>query len=263
MPGYVDIHAHILPGIDDGPEDLAGSLVMARAAAESGITTLVATPHLRTDFPHVNVGELAKCSQALQEAIDRERIPLRIVPGAEVSLVWALEASDEELKLASCGQRGADLLIEAPSLDVAGLDSLLYGLRAKGNRVTLAHPERCPEFQREPRQLAELARQGVLLQLNADSLLGDPRRSSVAWLAQRLCANGLAHVLASDGHRGASWRPVTTLAQAVPAVTVLVGAERVRWMVQTAPAAIVEGAKLLEPPAIVRQRWSRRLFGLP
>ena len=145
MAGYVDIHAHILPGIDDGPEDLAGSLDMARAAADSGITTLVATPHLRADFSNVRVCELADRCCAMQEAIDREQIPLRIVSGAEVSLVWALHASDEELELASYGQLGTDLLIETPS-DVTMTDRDLYMIRAKGFRITLAHPERSQLF---------------------------------------------------------------------------------------------------------------------
>src|ERR1019366_7955580 len=106
MAGYVDIHAHILPGIDDGPEGLEGSLAMARAAAESGTETLAATPHVRGDFPNVRVRELAERCRALQEAIGREQIALRIVPGAEVSLAWAMDASRDELELASYAQRG-------------------------------------------------------------------------------------------------------------------------------------------------------------
>src|ERR1035438_7069545 len=98
MAGYVDIHAHILPGIDDGPEDLEGSLSMARAPRGPGITTLVATPHLRADFPNVHIHELADRCRALQQAIHREQIPLRIVSGTEVALVWALDADDEELR---------------------------------------------------------------------------------------------------------------------------------------------------------------------
>src|SRR5581483_9388963 len=108
--GYVDIHAHVLPGIDDGPSDLAEAIAMARAAADSGITTIAATPHLHPGFPDVHIHEIAERCQELREAIDREQIQLNVVSGAEVSLMWAFDASDEDLRLASYGQRGTALL---------------------------------------------------------------------------------------------------------------------------------------------------------
>jgi protein-tyrosine phosphatase len=264
MAGYVDIHAHILPGIDDGPEDLQGSVAMARAAAESGITTLVATPHLRSDFPNVHVRELADRCHALQEAIDHEQIPLRIVSGAEVSLVWALNASDDELELASYGQRGTDLLIETPS-DLTMIDPDLYTVRARGFRITLAHPERSRQFQCDPERIEALSEQGLLLEVNAEALLF-PRRSATRKLAEHLCRSGQAHTLASDGHRAASGRPVTVLADGMPAATTLVGQARAEWMSSAAPAAIVCGESLPKGPEIEtgrrRQRRRNPLRGL-
>ena len=146
MSGYVDIHAHVLPGIDDGPRDLEGTLALARAAAAAGTATIAATPHLRPDFPDVDVHELAERCDDVRAAIARDGIPVTVVSGAEASLVWALEAGEEELRLASYGQLGRDLLIETPSGSTSGLDALLYQLRAKGFRVTLAHPERSAGF---------------------------------------------------------------------------------------------------------------------
>lgn len=261
MSGYVDIHAHVLPGIDDGPRNLEGALAMLRAATEAGTATIAATPHLRSDFPHVRVDELAHRCDALREEIAREGIEISVVSGAEASLPWALEAAEDELKLATYAQRGTDLLIETPSLAAAGLDRMLYALRLRGLRVTLAHPERNPEFQRDPSQLGELVRQGVLLQLDAEAVLDTRRRSPVAQLARSLCVDGLAHALASDGHRGASWRPVTNLAPAQQALAAIVGPERSRWMTQTAPAALIEGSELPEPPPIVDGRGRGRFFG--
>ena len=102
-----------------------------------------------------------------------------------MSLVWALEASDEQLALATYDQRGTDVLIETPTLSVIGFESLLFQLRAKGLRVTLAHPERSVEFQRDPARLDELVRQGVLMQVNAETLLGG-RRSAAHRLGRDL-----------------------------------------------------------------------------
>lgn len=261
MSGYVDIHSHLLPGIDDGPSDLEGSLAMARAAAESGTATLAATPHLRSDFPHVHLDELAVRCQAISDAIDAAQIPLRVVGGAEVSLIWALEASDEDLRLASYGGRGTDLLIETPPAGVMGLQQHLYELRIKGLRITLAHPERSSEFQRDPRQLEDLVYQGVLLQVNADTLLGADRRAGSRRLAEHLLTSGLAHALASDGHRAADWREVTTLARGVVAAAALIGAQRAEWMAREAPAAIVAGQELPDAPELVAVRRRRRPFG--
>jgi protein-tyrosine phosphatase len=266
--GYVDVHAHALPGIDDGPCDAEEAIAMVRAAATMGIGTLAVTPHLRADFPDVHVDELDRRCRALREAVAREGIEIEVVCGAEVSLVWALEASDEDLALATYGQRGTDLLIETPTFDVVGFESRLNQLRAKGLRVTLAHPERNVEFQRAPSRLADLVQDGVLLQVNAETLLGTGRRSDAHRLGQYLCAEGLAHTLASDGHRATGWRPVTCLAKAARVATALVGPDRAHWMTHAAPEAIIAGGAVPDAPeglnrrrrhGLLRRRWRRRM----
>ncbi|HEY1515333.1 MAG TPA: CpsB/CapC family capsule biosynthesis tyrosine phosphatase [Solirubrobacteraceae bacterium] len=250
MLGYVDLHSHVLPGIDDGPSDAQAAIAMLRAAAASGIGTIAVTPHLRADFPDVHVDELERRCRELRESCAREGVEIRIVSGAEVSLVWALEARDEELALATFDQRGTDLLIETPTFDVVGIERLLYQLRAKGLRVTLAHAERSIEFQRAPSRLADLVADGVLVQVNAETLLGPPRRSDVHRLGHYLCAEGLVHALASDGHRAKGWRPVTCLADAVGVAVQLAGPARAHWMTHTAPAAILAGAEVPDAPEL-------------
>jgi protein-tyrosine phosphatase len=252
----------MLPGIDDGPPDLHEAVAMARAAVGAGIATIAATPHLHPDFPGVHLDELATRCRDLREAFDREQIPLELVSGAEVSLTWAIDASDQQLSLASYGQRGTDLLIETPFVPVVGLDRFLYQLQAKGYRVTLGHPERSSHFQGDEGVLRALVEQGALLQLNADSLLGAGGGRGRKRLAQSLLRDGLTHVIASDGHRASSWRPVTRLDEAVKAAAELVGPERARWMAQAAPAAILAGEALPSIPPISKPRSRRRFFGL-
>jgi len=257
MNRYVDIHAHVLYGIDDGPVDRADAEAMLRTAAQSGTAAIVATPHLRSDFPDVHVEELAARADELRAWIAEQGLEIELINGGEVGLVWALDAGDEALRLASYRQRGGDLLIETPNASV-GLEALLYQVRTRGFRVTLAHPERSRGFQRDPAALEALVERGILLQVNADAVLGDPKRSPTAKLAQQLCVDGLAHALASDSHRASQWRPVNVMPQAVAAVAELVGAERAEWMAVDAPAAIVAGRPLPEPPPIValrRGRW--------
>lgn len=264
MPGLVDIHAHVIPGIDDGPPDLEEAVIMLSEAAASGISAIAATPHIRSDFPDVHLRELAARCQAVREASSAAGVDIELVLGAEVALVSTLDASQEDLTLASYGQRGSDLLIELPFSGAApGLASLLYDLRLKGWRITLAHPERNLDFLRDPSPLVALVDQGILLQVNAEALLRDERKSDSARLCRWLCVEGLSHILASDSHRGLSWRPVTSLAPAAEALEQLVGAQRAHWMTQTAPRAIIDGAELpAAPPVVAAQRRSRRRLRL-
>ena len=262
VTGRVDLHSHVLPGIDDGPDDLEGSLAMLAAAAASGTSVIAATPHVRSDFPDVHVEQLARRSSELRAAASHAGIELEIVQAGEVSLIWALEASDQELALVSYGQRGTDLLVETPAMGALALEMPLARLSERGYRVTLAHPERNPVFQQSPDGVARLVEHGALLAVNADSLLSG-RGSPWARLARQLCVGGLAHALASDGHRAASWRPVTALAQATDAAADLMGAERARWMTEAAPAAILAGEPLPVAPLALapRRKGLRGLLG--
>ena len=112
IDGYVDIHAHVLPGIDDGPADLDGSLAMSRSAAESGIATIVATPHLRSDFPAVRVDQLAERCEALRETIGRGEFRSRRrsqppAPSRVASRSW--EGGDEHTGRGSAHLRSSAL----------------------------------------------------------------------------------------------------------------------------------------------------------
>jgi hypothetical protein len=161
--------------------------------------------------------------------------------GGELSLEMALDVGDDDLKQASLDQRGTDLLIETPE-DATGIEERLSRLRNRGYRIALTHPERSPQFQSDPARLERLGDDGVLLALDAESLLG-PARSRPRVLAERLCRSGHAHALAFDAAAG---QDASQLAAPEAAAAAVVGEPRARWLVSDAPAAIVAGAKL--PP---------------
>jgi protein-tyrosine phosphatase len=241
----IDLHCHLLPGLDDGPASEEGSLALAAEIAAGGVKTLAATPHLRADFPEVRVLELAERVDALRAKVD-----LELVSGGEVDVLWAQNASDEELRAATYGARGKDLLVETPYGELPGmLEDLLFKIRVRGFRILLAHPERNPSFQADPARLERLVDGGTLVQLTASSIVGGGR---AAKLSQRLIAGGNAHVIAGDMHRAGGRR--ASLTDAVAAV-----GERGRWMVTDAPAAILAGEPLPPAPAAVsRRRWWQR-----
>jgi len=255
----IDLHSHVLPGIDDGPSDIADSVEFAEAAAAQGTTVLAATPHLRSDFPLVEIERVADTCAELNERLPADA-DVVVTPGAEVDVMWAQSASDEQLGLASLGQHGTDLLVETPyGLLSDTFEDLLFRITVRGYRILLAHPERNPTFQRDPVRLKEIAARGVLIQITLPSVVARDRGSRSRKLAFALVREGLAHNLASDSHSSGRWRPpalrsaVEALADAAPAYA--------EWMVTDAAAAILEGEPLPKPPHGQAPRRGIRLPG--
>lgn len=241
----IDLHAHILPGIDDGPEGLDGSLAFARAAAKCGTHLITCTPHLRSDHPHVRPEELAYRCRVLEAALVEQGIPVRVLPGAEVDLLWAGAASPEELRLATYGQRGTDMLLETPYGPLPpNFNDLVERIAERGVRVLLAHPERNPTFQRDPAQVLELVERGVLVQLTAMSVTRKGRGSRSRTVARWLIEQGAAHVIASDAH-SAGPRRSPDRAEAISVLTSMSPAQA-EWILHEVPQAIVAGEPL--PP---------------
>ncbi len=256
----VDLHAHVLPGIDDGPPDLDAAVALLRAVEADGIETIAATPHVREDHPDVVPAELAARVAVLQARLDAEGIGVRVVPGGEVDLAWAMGADDDALRLVSIGQRGSDLLVETPYGEPPPtLDDLLFSLAVKGYRILLAHPERGPAFQRHPERLRALHDRGVLMQVTAFALVSPGRPSRSHRLAVQLVRDGLATVLASDAHAVGGGRPAG-LSGGLDAAARLVGPDRARWLVEDAPRAILASSPLPPAPEIAGRRGGRIAF---
>ena len=256
----IDLHSHLLPGIDDGPTNLEHSLELAQAAAQQGTRLIAATPHLRADFPDVVPSELPGRCEEMRAALKGAGIDLEVVQGGEAGLMWAVHADDEALRAGSYGGRGTDLLVESP---YGGLtttfEQLLLTVADRGFRLLLAHPENNPTFQKDPARLRALVDHGVLLQVTARSLILRDRRRGPRPLAEALVRDGYAHVLASDAHSGYQLRP-PALGAGASAAAELVGPARARWLVQHAPAAILAGEPLpAAPPAEGVQRRGRLL----
>ena len=252
----IDLHCHLLPGIDDGPGTMDESLALAAALAADGVRSAAATPHVRPDHPDVVGAELGDRRAELQGAIDAEGITLQVLPGAEVDLAYGLELSDDDLRVLSLGGSGSALLVETPYGPVSDLfEEQLFSLSLRGFRPLLAHPERNRAFQENPERLAGLTGRGVLLQVTAEALLRSPRRSATGRLATDLVERGLVGVLASDAHGGHIQRD--SLSQGLAAAKKLVG-PGAAVLVEDAPAAIIAGQPPPDPP---RREVRRRLFG--
>lgn len=254
----IDLHAHVLPGIDDGPSGMAESIALAQASERDGVTTLALTPHLRGDYPAVVPHELPARRDELAKRLAEEGCGIELVSGGELDLAWAHRATTETLRLVSYGQAGTDLLVETPYGELPHhFENMLAALRDKGFRLLLAHPERNPTLRRDPARLRGLVERGALVQLTASSLAG-PKRSRSRGFALAALRERMAHVIASDAH-GAGTVERAGLSEGLAAASAI---DRImaEWMVTEAPAAILAGAPLRMPPLRARRGGRLRVL---
>jgi len=248
----IDLHCHVLPGIDDGPETLADSLDLCRAAVAAGTQTVVATPHVSWDWPGVTSHVIAEGVERVNDALRAEGIDLEVRPGAEIAMTRAGDLSDEELSALRIGG-GPYLLIECPySPASAGFDAILHAISERGHRIVLAHPERCPAFLRDKARLADLVESGALTSLTAGAFVGRFGRD-VDRFARTLLADGLVHDIASDGHGAGMRRPPSIGPELEEAGL----GDRADWHARAVPLAILDGTPLPPappPPAPQRKR---------
>lgn len=253
----IDLHCHVLPGVDDGPATLAEALDLAQGAAEAGIDTIVATPHVDFAYPDNDADRVHAAVAALQRELDAAGIAVHVLPGAEVGITRAASLGDDELRRLALGG-GPWLLLECPLSRTLGTGfvTAARGLALRGHRILLAHPERSPVFQRDPAALEELVAGGMLTQVTAAALTGRFGRT-VRDVALRMVGAGLVHVAASDAH--GRDRPASVAAELGAAGL----GELVPWLADAVPAALLAGTEPPPPPAFPpppARRGLRRLL---
>jgi protein-tyrosine phosphatase len=231
----IDLHTHVLPGLDDGPADLDGSLAIAREAEGSGVEALAATPHVRDDYP-TTPSEMLRALARVRVALDEARIGVDVLPGAEIAFDRLRGLELDELASFGLGGSPTHVLVEMPvftwPLDA---EAQVRRLRAGGMMIVLAHPERNVLVQESASRLAGLVRAGCLVQLTSASLLGG-FGARAATTARTLVGAELAHMLASDTH-GAGGRG-TALA---PAAAGLGDSALADWLTKAVPMAVIAG----------------------
>ena len=196
----IDIHCHILPDYDDGAEGLEEALEMARMAALSGVTDIVATPHFNGEPAELEQLPLIRRQyQILCAAIERAGIGLNLHAGAEVLCLPETAVLADSRKLPTLAQTNYVLTEFYFDESYAFMDETVSQLLQCGYRPVIAHPERYDVIQREPALLGRWARQGCVIQLNKGSVLG-AFGSRAEQAANEILAMGLAHLFASDAH---------------------------------------------------------------
>lgn len=251
----IDLHCHVLPGIDDGPQTLEDTFALARTAVGNGIHTIVATPHVSWEYVDNTAASIRAKVTEVNAALRDEGIELTVLPGAEVALTRANELPAEELTQLRLGG-GPWLLVECPLTAAAGAGfaQVLYTLRAQGHQIVLAHPERIHAFLREPDLLEGFIRDGMLGQVTAGSFSGRFGKD-VQKFALHMLEQGWVHNVVSDAH-STRRRPPSIAAELLEGGLT---PEHVDVLAVQVPQALLSGGPMPEiPPAPKRKR---RLFG--
>jgi len=250
----IDLHCHVLPGIDDGPATIEDSLALARAAASAGTRMLVATSHVSWEYPN-RAETIARLADELNVRLRAEGVSLAVRPGAELAMTRVADIAAGELSRLTLGG-GPWLLVEPPFVAVlTGLDTLIADLQGRGYHVLLAHPERCPAFHRDRSMLERLVASGVLCSLTAGSFAGRFGRP-VRRFSLELVRGGLVHNVASDAHDDIR-RPPTIAGELQQAGLGALTA----WLTQDVPDAILGGGEI--PPRPHAEIASRRRLWRP
>ncbi|UCB53504.1 MAG: hypothetical protein JSV10_05365 [Candidatus Zixiibacteriota bacterium] len=239
----IDVHTHILPGLDDGAKTVDESLLMIRQAIDAGIEVICVTPHIPDDVAPSFQEKIDRTFQLLLSQVQRERLKIRLVLGSEIYVRQDI-GSLSQFNFFSLNQSGKYVLLELPlELIPPNLDRLLYDLLLDGVTPVIAHPERSIVEMSQLKAVEDLVRLGALTQINAGSLLGHfgrPPEKAAEYLLRR----NQVHVMASDAHDSGT-RSIAVLRQALPEVCRLVGKTKAEELVTLNPSRILSGEDLV------------------
>jgi protein-tyrosine phosphatase len=236
----IDIHTHILPGIDDGVQSEEESIAFARMAVEDGITEMVATPHCKDGSYENDLPFVLQQVAAIRRVLEMHQVPLELIPGAEVHICPDLVDRIRDGRAPTLANNGKTLLLELsltqpPPVE---LESLVFQLKLEGILPIFAHPERIQYFRDDRSRYAEVIRLGAWGQITAGSVLGTFGASAKKF-SEELVRKGLIHVLASDAHNVRGRPP--RLREAANVIAGWIGEEAAERMVTSTPRDLLAG----------------------
>ncbi len=247
----IDLHCHILPGIDDGAPDLEASLAMARTACSDGIEVVACTPHAYPGLYDNDAARIRKAVKQLQQALDEVDVPLMLTHGADIHLMPDVLHGLREGRLPTLADSRYLLVEPSHHVPTPHFEDQVWNILASGFVPIITHPERLAWIDRHYEVFVRLAQRGVWMQITAGSLTGAFGRRARRW-AERMLDDGIVHLLASDGH-GVERRPVV-LSEGREAAARRVGLTEAWRLVNERPRQVLEDAppESVEPPPGLR-----------
>jgi protein-tyrosine phosphatase len=257
MIPLVDMHCHLLAGVDDGPRTDEEALEMCRISCSEGIRLSAALAHQNEHWGAVTPPLIRDRARRLAHALHAAALPLAVFPCAEVMAQPNLEASWHRGDLLSVADRGSYLLVEMPHGLLVDLRETARHLRRAGVRVILAHPERHPELLHDAGRVEQLIGAGCLIQVSSGGVTDPPTRQDERALRDWF-RRGIVHVVGSDGHPR---RRRPRMAEAYRKVARWAGVSVADRVFSTHATAIVHGLPLhLPAPAPRSTRWFARFW---
>ena len=250
---FVDIHCHLIPGIDDGSQSWDQSLAMARMAVADGIRTIICTPHQLGTFAHNDGALIRTRTRELQDLLREREIPLQVLPGGDVRIEDRLAEGLQRGNILTLADRRKHVLLELPHELYFPLEGVLEQLHRTGFTGILSHPERNQGLLKRPQLIAPLVELGCLMQVTCGSLLGTFGTASQK-MSEWMLQQGLVHFLATDAHGHQARRPL--MRQAFLRVQEIAGAEMAADVCCVNPAAVAAGQ------AVPRKRYRPKQRGL-
>ncbi len=254
----IDIHCHILAGIDDGPKTVEQSLEMARLAVEEGITTIIATPHhLNGSYENPRQTIFAEVDK-LNQVLNNANIPLTVLPGQETRIHGEMVENFEKGEILTLTNSNQYVFVELPSSHVPRYtNQLLYDIQMLGLTPIIVHPERNSEIIETPDLLYKLVKSGTLTQVTASSVTGRFGKK-IKKFTNDLIEHNLTHFIASDAHNTTSRS--FHLREAYETIEKQNGAS-FRYLYQENTELLVGGKHVIgEPPEKIKRKKFLGLF---
>ena len=243
----IDLHCHLLPGIDDGAPDRDVALAMARMAAADGIHTVACTPHIYPGLYENDRAGIHAAVAAFSGELAREGIALRLTTGADTHLAPDLVEGLRSGRIATLADSRYFLFEPPHHVAPPRLAESVFQVLAAGYVPVVTHPERLTWIEEHYPLFAQLVRGGAWMQVTAGSLTGRYGRRPRYW-AERMLDEGLVHILATDAHH--SEHRVPLLGEGRDAAAARLGADEATHLVQTRPECILYNRPACEAPAL-------------
>lgn len=252
----IDLHCHILPGVDDGADSMEESLAMAKLAYADGIDIILATPHTLNGVYTNPFSKVSESVAALQGELDRHGIDIKICPGVDAHICAGMLERVREKAAGTVNDNGRYILVEfPPQIITPGAQEELYQLRLNGITPIITHPERNLAIQNTMQILVDFVEMGCLVQITAMSVTGEFGEEAMT-VSHQILERRLAHIIASDAHSPNHRPPI--LSRAVETAADILGDwQEAEAMVEDTAEAILAG-KIVEIPEIreiKKKRW--------
>lgn len=238
----IDIHCHILPGLDDGAKDIEVALEMAKIAYDTGIHTIIATPHFIPGELEPSKESIIAKVREMNKLVSGLGYKLTILPGEEVFISPDIVELLESGKILTLNDNGRYILLELPLSHIPMYtNDVIYRLRLKGVTPIIAHPERNIEISKNEAKAFEIVEAGALLQVNASSLRGvfGSKVKATGW---SLLSKGIVHFVATDGHTNGQRRPLILVSE--------IPTPKLNILAETNPSKVINGCDDIQLVAV-------------